>query len=91
MKKETAKKAAKWWADQLRGHAKEQVNLFEKCLADILIKENPKWGFGVDCNPDAILEYAAYQAGLVLGMTTLPWKTMMRIDNDKITVRGIWC
>lgn len=115
MKKETANKAAKWWADQLRGTAKldaklddptgmgfimskllqdtekknqspEQIDAFEKHLSDVLMKENPRWGFGVDYHPDKILEIAAHLAGLSLGMATLPWKTTMWIDGDNIKV-----
>lgn len=116
MKQETANKAAKWWADQLRGHAKldngdnsetgffgmalgmilqerekskqstEQMDKFEKELADALIRDNTSC-FGVDYHPDYILELAAENAGLPLGMTTLPWKTTMWIDGDKVTVR----
>jgi len=116
MNKATAQKAAKWWADQLRGNAKldngdretggmaslfgimlqqaektkqstEQVDAFEKSLADVLLKEQPRWGFGVDYHPDAILEAAAQSASLNLGMCTLPWKTTMFIDGEKVTVR----
>lgn len=117
MNKETAQKAAKWWADQLRGFAKhdngddsetgvygamlmtilqgaekakqtpEQVDAFEVALADVLMKECPRWGFGTDYHPDHILEAAAEIAGLRLGMATLPIKTIMWIDDDKVTVK----
>ncbi len=117
MKEETAKKAAKWWGDQLRGSSKldngdnsltgvntfllaamlqekekqkqstELVDAFEEELTKALLKDNPSWGFGVDYHPDAILSDAADAAKLPLGMTTLPWKTTMWIQDDKVKVR----
>jgi hypothetical protein len=113
MKKETAKKAAQWWADQLRGSAKldaklddpmgeglaymlqgaekakqtpEQVDKFEQELTKVILKQKHIWTIGVDYHPDGILQEAADRAGLALGMTTLPWKTTMWINDDEVKV-----
>lgn len=119
MKLETAQKAAKWWADQLRGNAKidngdksstgamtfivammlqdaerqnrngEQVDAFERELtASIagLSDFEARWGLGVDYHPDHLLQEAAGRAGLDLGMASLPWKTHMRIENNRVYV-----
>lgn len=115
MNEQTAQKAAKWWADQLRGNAKldngddspqggmvaamamllqskektrvsdEAIDKFEQELAKILIEKNTRY-LGVDYHPDHILSEAADRACLPLGMTTLPWKTSMYIDNDEVRV-----
>jgi len=123
MEKEKARKAAKWWADQLRGHAKldngdptsqggvtfcmasllqskekekqtpEQINLFEDKLTEIILNKSikaeklnmPIW-LGCDYGPDQTLSDAAQEANLKLGMTTLPWKTNMKIkDNIEVS------
>lgn len=116
MNKQTAQKAARWWADQLRGHAKldngdqsetgamtfvmsrilqskekagqtpAQVDRFESALAILIYKGDFDF-IDVDYHPDPILEQAADEAGLSLGMASLPWKTTMHIDGDKVTVR----
>ena len=118
MNTETARKAAKWWADHLRGsaildngdnspenvtargiapmlQAKEkagqtptQIDSFESELAKLLSGLDRSYvSFGVDYNPDRILEESAQAAGLQLGMTTLPWKTQMYIEGEVVTVR----
>ena len=116
MKRSTAEKAAKWWADHLRkdalldhgdtsltgamtigmaamlqesekkGQTPEQIDAFENALAKILAKKDGYVYLGVDYNPDHLLVEAAKEAELKLGMTTLPWKTGMWIDNDTIKV-----
>lgn len=118
MNKETAQKAAKWWADQLRGNAKldngdnsltgamtlglaamlqeaerqkqspELVNKFELELTNVIMEQDRIWTIGVDYHPDGILQEAADRAGLPLGMTTLPWKTVMWIEEEKVSVRN---
>lgn len=65
----------------------EQADAFEKSLADVLMKENPRWGFGVDYDPDKILTDAAEAAGVDLGVASLPWKTMMFIHEETVSVR----
>lgn len=119
MNKETSQKAAKWWADQLRGGAKLdngdksetgamtfmlaamlqvqetalldsiKIQKFEDCLSEILQETEARsyFSFGVDYHPDGILCDAAEKAGVSLGMTTLPWKTTMWINGDKVSVR----
>jgi len=130
MDKNVSQKAAKWWADQLRGTAKlddgdntlegkmraenaamlqetekqkqspELINKFELELANIILVDNFDfeltntimmgqeriWKIGVDYHPDGLLQEAANRAGLPLEMTTLPWKTTMWIEDEKITV-----
>ena len=116
MKRSTAEKAAKWWANHLRkdalldhgdttptgamtigmaamlqatekkGQTPEQIDAFEKSLAQILAKKDGYVHLGVDYNPGYLLVEAAEKAELNLGMTTLPWKTGMWIDNDTIKV-----
>ncbi len=117
MKRSTAEKAAKWWADHLRkdalldhgdtsptgamtiavatrtqqaekeGQTPEQIDAFEKALAKILAKKDGYVYLGVDYHPGHLLVEAAEEAELKLGMTTLPWKTGMWIDDiDTIKV-----
>lgn len=115
MKEQTAQRAAKWWADQLRGPAKldngdrsekgamtavlammlqdversridtDKISIFESELAKILQERNP-FSFGVDYHPDHILSDAAVAAGIDLGMSTLPWKTSMKFNDDDVRV-----
>ncbi len=117
MKKEISQKAAKWWADQLRGNAEldngdnsingamasglasmlqeaekkkqspELIDKFELELTNVIMEQERIWTIGVDYHPDGILQDAADRAGLSLGMTTLPWKTTMWIDEEKVSVR----
>jgi hypothetical protein len=44
------------------------------------------YGFGVDYGPDAILADAATAAGIKVGMTTFPWKTVMWITPGSVRV-----
>ena len=117
MNKNVAQKAAKWWADQLRGNAKldngdnsitgamtfglaamlqetekqkqspELVNKFELELTNVIMEQDRIWTIGVDYHPDGLLQEAADRAGLPLGMSTLPWKTTMWVDEEKVSVR----
>lgn len=117
MNKNVAQKAAKWWADQLRGIAKldngdnsitgamtfglaamlqeterqkqstELVDKFELELTNVIMEQDRIWTIGVDYHPDGLLQEAADRAGLPLGMTTLPWKTTMWIDEKEVSVR----
>ena len=64
----------------------ELIDQFEECLPDLLLAEKNFWGIGVDYHPDHLLQQAADTAGLELGMTSLPWKTHMRIDGDRVLV-----
>jgi len=112
MKKEIAKKAAKWWADQLRGNAKfdndddsvqsgmasrmtmmcqarekkrqtpEQIDAFESNLEEMIMCSGPQTIL-VDYDPCVLLSDAAEKAGLKLGKSTLPWKTVMWVGVDK--------
>lgn len=121
MNRDSAKAAAKWWADQLRGGAKldngatDPANVMARGLAGMLQKQEASgrtpqsidlfeaalarrfeaidgarcWGSiaGVDYHPDRILSEAADEAGINLGMASLPWKTSMHCrEGDKITV-----
>lgn len=116
MKKETADKAAKWWADQLKGiskldngdntfngartiglastlqntekskHTPELIDKFEKELSEVIFNQKSFYSIGVDYNPDTLLETAAEKSGIELGMTTLPWKTVMWIRDDVVSV-----
>lgn len=112
MKIEMAKKAAKWWADQLRGDAKldngdnnpltlglalmcqdaEKKNLdlglvdkFESELSNALAATNIK-SIGTDYGPCVFLQDIADKVGLKLGMTSLPWKTMMLFSENTVKV-----
>ena len=61
---------------------------FEIALSKILERRNDTWlAFGVDYHPDHILQEAASKANIDLGMTRLPWKTTMRIEEGKVFVR----
>lgn len=42
---------------------------------------------GVDYHPDQLLDTVATAVGLNLGMTDWPWKTMMWLSNDQVSVR----
>jgi hypothetical protein len=64
----------------------EQINGFENALAILLFKKDIDF-LSVDYHPDRTLEEAADAVGLDLGMATLPIKTTMHIDGEKITVR----
>lgn len=118
MKPETAQKAAKWWADQLRTvempdngeqslagmqttliasrlqeiEKRKQtpalIDAWEVALADAIGKiENRHTVYiGVDYHPDTLLDESAISVGLDLGMTTLPWKTNMWIEGDRVRV-----
>jgi hypothetical protein len=117
MKKSTAKRAAKWWADHLRGIAPldhgdssetgfmvkglaamlqkserqaqttAEIDAFEWHLAQILSESDRDYiTVSVDYHPDFTLSTAAQRANLKLGMTTLPWKTNMIIEGEKIKI-----
>lgn len=63
------------------------ITNFEKELATILLNDKRQWvTVGVDYNPDYILSEAAKKAHCNLGMTSLPWKTMMWIHDEEIKV-----
>jgi hypothetical protein len=71
----------------------EKIERFRVALAASLSDEiaaNPRRAVrvGVDYNPDTTLRNALYAAGLDSdGMTTLPWKTRMRIEpSGEVTV-----
>lgn len=73
--------------EKSKSHA-DDAGKFEDELARLLEKKSEKWlSFGVDYSPDYILSEAAEAAGVDLGMTRLPWKTVMMIDDGKITYR----
>ena len=117
MKEELARKASKWWADQLRGQAKldngdtseagmftallavlaqgveaqkrgtSDADKFEQALYEALLPIERDWfSFGCDYGPDHFLSEAAKSAGVNLGMGGLPWKTMMWITRDSVSV-----
>lgn len=122
MRSDSAKVAAKWWADQLRNgskmdngaydfanvmsmamlsmeNAKERrerdpskIDLFEDALARRFEAiDDARWPFpisiaAVDYDPDRHLVEAAEEAGLSLGMASLPVKTSMYSCNGKISV-----
>jgi hypothetical protein len=44
------------------------------------------YGFGTDYHPDRVLVDAAKRAGIKVGMTTFPWKTIMWISPGSVTV-----
>lgn len=50
------------------------------------LERYPSLAFGVDYHPDRILSDAADDAGMPLGMTTLPWKTTMWVDDRGVRV-----
>ena len=117
MERETAEKAAKWWADQLRGNAKldngddsetggmamimatilqsqekrkrpaDAADKFEAALTDALCeKGGGRFWFGCDYSPDYFLSSVAEKAGVDLGMSSLPWKTSMWIEDNTVRV-----
>lgn len=66
-----------------------QAEAFRDALAARIVKAlegYPSLSFGVDYGPDAILAEAAQEAGIRLGMTSLPWKTQMWVDAGKVRV-----
>jgi hypothetical protein len=117
MNKNVAQKAAKWWADQLRGNAEldngdnsitgamsfnlatklqetkkqkqspELIDKFELELTNVIMEQDRIRTIRVEYRPDALLQEAADRAELPLGMSMLPWKTTMRIDGEKVSVR----
>ena len=118
MEREVAEKAARWWADQLRGHAKldneddsqtgvmfaamalllqaqeesgrnpSDADRFEAVLTDALCERDGDWiTVGCDYGPDRFLSQIAEKAEVRLGMTSLPWKTIMSISGAKVSVR----
>lgn len=63
------------------------IDKFEQELAKKIQTLTGKWiTVATDYGPDKILSDAAECAGLRLGMTTLPWKTIMWIEGDRILV-----
>ena len=62
---------------------------FKAALArriETALERYPSLSFGVDYGPDPILADAAREAGLSLGMTSLPWKTNMWVDAGRVRV-----
>lgn len=70
-----------------KGLQNDKIDAFEKELAIMLQTKGDKFILGVDYHPDKILHDAGTAAGLDLGMTGLPWKTVMWIDNNTVTVK----
>jgi hypothetical protein len=64
----------------------EQINIFEERLAEIIEIKKPRL-IDVDYHPDIYLSDAAQEADIILGIGTLPMKTTMWIDENKIQVR----
>jgi hypothetical protein len=121
MKAETARRAAKYWADFIRSGSApldngdnsptggmtfvlakmlqasspkhySEADAFEKALAARLERLDGNHVYiGVDYHPDETLQGAASDAGIALGMTDLPWKTSMRISDDRVLVRQGYC
>lgn len=69
----------------------EQAQAFEDALV-VAIEKAPAYQgryltLGVDYGPDLMLSNAAATAGVRLTMTTLPWKTVMWVKPDQVTLR----
>ena len=64
--------------------SKEQIDIFEKHLADSIITNDSDW-LNVDYHPCLTLSDAATKAGIDVDFI-LPVKTSMWIEGDKITV-----
>ena len=78
--------------------SQKQLNIFKKELANLIVTQmKQSWSgectISVDYNPDEILSSAAQKAGLDTGFG-FPWKTGMRISQNKVTAsagrRGAW-
>lgn len=70
--------------------SKEQIDIFKKELADIIVEEmefswNGECSLDVDYQPDMLLYEAAREAGINSDMR-FPWKTHMYISKDKVSV-----
>ena len=67
----------------------EQADAFEDELFDELMTTERRQYDTISCDygPDHTLRTCAERVGITLGMTTFPWKTVMWIEDDKITVR----
>jgi len=70
--------------------SKEQIDIFKKELADIIVTQiefhgNGECCFNIDYHPDMLLYSAAQKAGINDDMG-FPWKTNMRISKDKVSV-----
>jgi len=90
MKRTVAEEAARWWADRIRKvQYSEEIDIFERELTELILermREEPLVILGVDWVPDQIFKDAADKASLRLGMTDLPWQTVMRIEKGHIEV-----
>lgn len=70
----------------------EKIDAFEEALAegieDLIGKAYGDYGstFGVDYHPDRILSDALAEAEIHESMTTLPWKTTMRVLPGSVKV-----
>jgi hypothetical protein len=69
----------------------EKIQKFEDALVEKLLNPEDyshyiRFGLHVDYNPASIFVECAEEAGIKLGMVSLPWKTNMWFRDDKITV-----
>jgi hypothetical protein len=113
----TARKAAKWWADHVRKGAvldngdtsdarltammlgymlqdsvhnlPDVIQRFEDELASKLltvVDDDKFFSIYCDYDPDQILTEVANMSGLVITITTFPWKTGMYFQGGNVTV-----
>ena len=84
-----AKVAAKWWADRIRNvEPSKNIELFEEELAEVIMKETEKEDkvtISSDNSICRILSDVAKDCGV--DFFCFPWKTLMRVSQDKVTVR----
>jgi hypothetical protein len=68
----------------------EGVQLFEDKLTNIFenVTAQTYYLASVDYNPCRTLEEAAKQAGIHLGMASLPWKTSMTYRDEKVYLKA---
>lgn len=64
----------------------EQIDKFKESLSTQIEAKKP-YCLSVDYGPDMVLGRALADAGIDAGMGTLPIKTTMWLDDDKVTVR----
>lgn len=99
----TADAAAQWWMEQLQAEARawsddplgdvpaDNLERFKTALRELLLAcYNTRGLFdwlSVDYHPDATLQAALAAADIEASIAVLPWKTVMRFDEDGVRVK----
>ncbi len=75
---------------EAKSRTADGVQLFEDKLANIFEKATAQTYLlaSVDYNPCHVLADAAQQAGINIGMASLPWKTSMTYRDERVYVKA---